>query len=79
MIGMINLIKQFISIITGWYNFARGNNEELRNERLRICVDCDGIGFDDMFYCKVCDCPLEAKSRVKSEICEHSKGNRWKP
>lgn len=75
---MINIAKRLISILKGWYNYWKGNNEELRNERLQICVDCEHLGFDDMFYCKVCDCPLETKSRVVSEKCADPNGDKWK-
>ncbi len=39
-----------------------------------ICLGCD---LNDDGTCAVCGCPLEPKTRVKSESCPHPKGAKW--
>lgn len=65
-------------IISGQVKRITGANQELFDERHKICLECPNhkiqAGYGE--YCKLCGCQLEAKLRVKREICP---ANKWLP
>ena len=67
----------FLNILKGWFNWATNKEERLSKHRMVICSLCPLMGDDGMKYCKVCGCPLEAKTRVLDEECPHKEGNKW--
>ena len=46
-------------------------NNKLKNERLVICRQCPYrvMMYDKIEVCDLCGCVLDAKARVKDEIC----------
>ena len=66
-------IRRIASILIGFWNNIRGNNLELSDQRLSVCVSCDLLGYDNMWYCKSCECSLELKTKVRNESCPEGK------
>jgi hypothetical protein len=65
-------------IISGQVKRITGANQELFDERHKVCAECPNlksqVGYGE--YCGLCGCQLEAKLRVKREICPIEK---WLP
>lgn len=59
------------NIFIGWYNKIFKKNNNLYNQRIVICNQCDSKLqlTKNEAICKECGCVLDAKLRVKDEIC----------
>lgn len=67
-------MKKITSIILGWWFWITNRNNDLAKSRLKICADCELLKW---FVCTGCGCPIQAKSRLKSENCPHPDMDKW--
>lgn len=59
------IIKLKHIVIGFWYKLT-GQNEAMRNSRIKICNKCSD---KDGAWCGICGCLLDAKTRVYKEHC----------
>jgi hypothetical protein len=58
------------------YNYlAQGVNEELMEERMKICNNCPH--FVGGLVCQQCGCPMHAKARLPEVECADTQNKRW--
>jgi hypothetical protein len=68
--GGRDLLLDMKNIIEGHVNELIGINQDLFNERIVICNDCEYKGKKPYGkICQLCGCRLEAKLRVDKERC----------
>ncbi len=67
-------MRNIINIFVGWFLFLFDRGNYYREKRMPICKPCE-LNINNK--CSVCGCPLEPKTRVKSETCEHPEGSKW--
>lgn len=60
-------------IVTGFAYAVSGYNEQLSQQRLKVCRNCTEMR--NGLSCNLCGCILEAKTRVPEEYCPAGK---WK-
>lgn len=67
---------KLIHIIKGWYYYIFNKNEQLARKRIAICKKCKSCMHIARIgdVCAECGCVLEAKARVKDELCNL---NKW--
>jgi hypothetical protein len=53
-------------IILAWWYWLTNRNNELAQERLKVCVTCP---FRIGLLCGECGCVLQAKARLEDEEC----------
>ena len=65
-------IDKLKSILEGWKNVAWSSPrvEQIATERAVVCAECD---CNDKGWCELCGCPIIAKARSLSEICDDGK------
>jgi hypothetical protein len=83
---MVGLIKKWarhifsrkvLNIIEGNFNRLFNRELHLRNSRMPICEQCPKreLVYKVGYICSICGCPLESKTRSKTEQCDL---NYWK-
>lgn len=67
---------KLIHIIKGWFYYIFNKNEQLARKRIAICKKCKSCMYIARIgdVCAECGCVLEAKARVKDELCNL---NKW--
>ena len=72
----LTILKKIGAILKGWYYKIFNKNEELANQRITICHQCEQRTHIDVVgdICAHCGCVISAKARVKDEYCEL---NKW--
>lgn len=62
-------IDKLKSILEGWKNviWSSPEVEKIAHERVAICAKC---GCEEEGWCNNCRCPIIAKARSLSEVCE---------
>ena len=72
----MKLLNKLRNIILGTYYNICNKHDDLANERLSICKNCEyKIPLSlNMNICDQCGCILESKARVKLEECPL---NKW--
>lgn len=60
------------AIVDGWKNVLWENPEAEKKAKIRaaICAKCE---HNDGFKCRLCGCPLIAKTRSRTTLCPESK------
>lgn len=70
-------LKKTSNIIEAYSNLIIKDEEveKLSKERMKICLSCNNktvilsIGNNTYYACKFCNCPIDAKTRSKDEVC----------
>jgi len=62
-------------IAQGFYNSLLNREEELYQDRIKVCRCCELLKIDEIFgeTCKSCGCILRSKCRVKDAECPKGK------
>jgi predicted molibdopterin-dependent oxidoreductase YjgC len=63
--------KKLERIYEGWKNLVLDLNKEEAEKRAKVCAACT---FNALNTCKVCLCPIPAKTRSSHETCPI---NKW--
>ena len=68
-------VDKAVKIATGYAYLAAGVNEELSEQRMKICNNCPNLRGG--LVCVICGCEMHAKTRLPLEECPDKKNQRW--
>lgn len=68
-------VKNVANIARGYAYLAGGINEELMQERIKICNNC--TNFVGGLVCQLCGCDMTAKARLPDVECPDKVNKRW--